>query len=90
MDKEYGYHRESLHDEIPIADGIHAVSRNPIKPQELCSVTPIYGERRPRNRPRAEGKNINPLPAISEPLPVPLKHLHVGQEMVREEHRPPR
>jgi hypothetical protein len=47
----------------------------------------VYRERGARERPGSKRKHIRPIIQVDSSIDVPLKHLRVRQEMVREKHR---
>jgi hypothetical protein len=67
---------------VAIADPIQTVLIEPVKAQQLCRIDPINRKCGPRQRAAAQGRNIHPSQHISQPLPIPLDHFKIGQQMV--------
>ncbi len=82
---EDGRRRQEFEDKIPVADGIDAVSVAGGKAQLGRRISPVDGKGGSRQGPGPQGGAVGPASAIPEPLPVPLQHLEIGQEMVGKE-----
>ena len=84
--EEDGGRGQELQHEVPVAHGVDAVPGYPREAQELGHVGPVDGKGGARQGAGAQGHDVGLFPAVAVAALVALEHLHVGQQVVREEH----
>ncbi len=76
-----------LNRKITIAGRVHAVGRGRRKIQFPGHQFTIQDQRRAGNSARAERAEIEPPAAVAQPAGIAQKHLAIGQQPVRHQHR---
>ena len=71
-----------VHKEVPVRNGVHAVHADTAEPQIFGDELPVDGVRNARQSAASQRKDVGATQAVVEALPVPLKHMEVGQQMV--------
>ena len=79
--------RAELDGEVAIAHRIEGVRGDAVEAERVCGIGAVYGKRRPRQRRRAERRDIHARATLAEPLAVAVGHFEPGQQMVAECHR---
>ena len=79
--------RHEFHHEVAVRDGIHAVGADGGKAQLLGQELTVGRVRHPRQCSAAKGQHVDPLVAVMHPPNVAMKHLKVGQHVMRKENR---
>ncbi len=73
--------------EVPVADRVHRVGRRGAEAELRGQFARVERQRRPGQRARAERGDRRPLVPVPQPVRVPRERVHVGQQLVREQHR---
>ena len=69
-----------------VAHRVEGVRGDVVEAEGGRGVDAVYGERRPRQRRRAERRDVHARAALPESLPVAVGHFEPGQHMVAECH----
>ena len=73
--------------EVAVGDRVHGVRRGAVEAELGRELPRVDGQRRPGERAGAErADRCAPVP-VAQPAHVPRERLHVGEQLVREEHR---
>ena len=79
--------RQGLHYEVPVGHRIQAVLADHREAEQAGRIFTIQREVRACQRARAERHDIDPAERVAQAALVPLRHLHVRQEVVGEQDR---
>ena len=73
--------------EVPVGDGVHRVRRGAVEAELGRQQLGVDRQRRPGERARAERADRGAPVPVAQPADVTRERLHVGEQLVREQHR---
>ena len=85
MHHDYCQVRHQLHEVIPVGDCVHAVHRDPGKPEQSGLIFPVNIERGAGKSTRSDRRSFEyPLPAVIKPAYVSFAHHGISHQMLSE------